>query len=796
MMDSLWYFDRLGIAPTEEERAIRRSYAIALKRIDQETQPKEFEQLRRAYELALQWRESNDAFDEEDDGTDCKRADEVAIDATERGTSPFGGSAHDSESPAVDTAARPLAPVAVSRVERLESAHSVASAAEQPTSTAAVVVTRGAQPQVTSRNQISAHETDSSPRADDGTRVHALFDAFVPQLTASPSQAAALLAATMRDDALIPIGARAQFEERLAAWLHDHPHPNHVLFDAAVAQFGWREHLPEVGWNTQFWLKQTVDEWCHWNSEDLNLRVRVLRAAEAAEKGNIRRISRNDLLAHGRALALAQARYPQWLRLRLSDAQLEAWNARVARKATRLWPRFQATLAPLPQWQKNVISMGVGLLFSAVFLAVLIVGGRTLAGYGITSGILADSVISFKSSPEFCSIRARRGGPWADLYNNQETYLSFKQEVQDCLENHWWPGGQQAADDYLHRLRAAWADADDKNNARVADDAVADPKDSRHAPIEFCDADPEIEQNRAHCVALAGTYTKRNLRRSDADAGSRASTLTVGPGGRLVIGADGVQVEGDVRIDDKPVAGRRLSSKPEANELPVSPVPPVKSSLQEPHVASPTSAPQSDIDASRSLKPPGKAPFSRTEAQREVPATTASTPSVSPTDCNNAYASLRHGSWKFFNKPETRPEREQRVFACVSASLWPGGPREPLAHLLREIRRVSLNSKTRDTSPPLSRGMVTGAETIRTIHKDFNGPITNKMCDQIRAFAYQSDWRATGDPSATQQLERQIVLCVEKDSGSGGLWFGGRADPISNLIREVREQRTLLGGSS
>ncbi|MCI0151911.1 hypothetical protein KNO81_39400 [Paraburkholderia sediminicola] len=330
MMDILWYFDRLGIAPTEEERAIRRSYAIALKRIDQETQPKEFEQLRRAYELALQWRESNDAFDEEGDGTDGERADEVAIDAPERGTSPFGGSTHDSESPAFDTAARPLARVSVSRVERLESADSVASAAEQPALTAAVVVTRGAQPQVTGRNQISAHGTDSSPRADYGTTVHALFHAFVRQLTANPSQAAALLAATIRDDALIPIGARAQFEDRLAAWLHDHPHPNHALFDAAVAQFGWREHLPEVDWNTQFWLKQTVDEWCHWNSEDLDLRIQVLRATEAAEKGNIRRISRNDLLAHARALALAQARYPRWLHLRLTDAQIDAWNTRVA----------------------------------------------------------------------------------------------------------------------------------------------------------------------------------------------------------------------------------------------------------------------------------------------------------------------------------------------------------------------------------------------------------------------------------------------------------------------------------
>ncbi|WP_063569029.1 energy transducer TonB family protein [Achromobacter ruhlandii] len=48
-------FEILGIAPTQDARAIRRAYAAALKQIDQHTQQDAFERLRGAYERALAW---------------------------------------------------------------------------------------------------------------------------------------------------------------------------------------------------------------------------------------------------------------------------------------------------------------------------------------------------------------------------------------------------------------------------------------------------------------------------------------------------------------------------------------------------------------------------------------------------------------------------------------------------------------------------------------------------------------------------------------------------------------------
>lgn len=52
-------FEVLGIAPTSDVKAIKRAYAASLKKIDQQTQSAEFEQLRAAYERALAWAKQN-----------------------------------------------------------------------------------------------------------------------------------------------------------------------------------------------------------------------------------------------------------------------------------------------------------------------------------------------------------------------------------------------------------------------------------------------------------------------------------------------------------------------------------------------------------------------------------------------------------------------------------------------------------------------------------------------------------------------------------------------------------------
>lgn len=63
-MSTPWFFDLLGLPAHADERAVRRAYAIQLKRIDQATDPDGFARLRAAYEAARQW-----AADADDDVT-------------------------------------------------------------------------------------------------------------------------------------------------------------------------------------------------------------------------------------------------------------------------------------------------------------------------------------------------------------------------------------------------------------------------------------------------------------------------------------------------------------------------------------------------------------------------------------------------------------------------------------------------------------------------------------------------------------------------------------------------------
>lgn len=51
MSSSCW--EILGLEPTNDERAIKRAYAVRLKSVDVDAQPREFQELREAYETAL-----------------------------------------------------------------------------------------------------------------------------------------------------------------------------------------------------------------------------------------------------------------------------------------------------------------------------------------------------------------------------------------------------------------------------------------------------------------------------------------------------------------------------------------------------------------------------------------------------------------------------------------------------------------------------------------------------------------------------------------------------------------------
>ena len=63
-------FERLGLAPTRDAKAIKRAYAAALKAIDQGSEREAFERLRQAYEQALAWAAQTDDEQESEDEPD------------------------------------------------------------------------------------------------------------------------------------------------------------------------------------------------------------------------------------------------------------------------------------------------------------------------------------------------------------------------------------------------------------------------------------------------------------------------------------------------------------------------------------------------------------------------------------------------------------------------------------------------------------------------------------------------------------------------------------------------------
>ncbi|MBV7483506.1 TonB family protein [Bordetella sp. BOR01] len=73
-------FSVLGIAPTRDTKAIRRAYAQRLKTLDQHTQAGEFEELRSAYETAINWAAQADTADDlPDAAVPAPFADDAAV---------------------------------------------------------------------------------------------------------------------------------------------------------------------------------------------------------------------------------------------------------------------------------------------------------------------------------------------------------------------------------------------------------------------------------------------------------------------------------------------------------------------------------------------------------------------------------------------------------------------------------------------------------------------------------------------------------------------------------------------
>jgi len=566
-MNAPWYFEFLDIAPTNDPRAIKRAYAIALKRLDQETQAEEFARLRQAYELALAWEgdvpeDFDDWLGEEPEVEPETFSEDVEVSAVLPASSaaaaaiayaePSGRSAPDAPSAAQER----LAPAMVAYAEPLgrnaPDAPDAPSAAQERLAAATVAYADVAE-RVLPAEELEHEETDKRlldigseeqsrppfvldslddvpgkveyatlpgrPAMEQGLSVEEHFQQFVARLEANPTAAESLLEGALQAEAMIALSAREHFEGYLVEWLHEQFRaPFAALFEAAARKFCWAEQPPLGSAEHRATLESCVAQWCHWLKEDEQWRETVLLAVAQARSGQIDKAPRERLRASREALHTACERYPQWMLLHLLPKQLNAWSAQISEMSRpTFWERYKAhwkrVLSPMPRQNRKVI---IGPLITLVIVFTIATAHRMMvdnAGPAVVPHAappFARAVEAFQVSENFCRVRAKLGGRWIQLYGNELNYRSFRMEVNHCLESGYWPGGSPAAEEYLQRLVHAWSYADDPQNASMIGRETGISSDGSNRAFMLCDPryqqDPELDPVAGGCVALAATY--------------------------------------------------------------------------------------------------------------------------------------------------------------------------------------------------------------------------------------------------------------------------------------------------
>lgn len=265
---SIWYFELLGICPTQDIRVVRRAYSVALKKIDQETQADAFSHLREAYELAQRW-----GNNENDDHLSQSESDD------------FHPSWIDDTSAKANTACDTVEP------------------------------------------DNRQTERDEKDRA----KIEDLFIKFIAKVMMDPKTGPERLKEILSDHALMPIDSREWFESALINWLHDHPYPNYALLMAAITEFGWESVHPRAEGSILAWLKETLNQrqdlqWLE--KTDKECLTRFWRAVEDAEcNGNL--IKHHEYREIAEAVALVCHRAPQWSEMCLSRVYKELWRSRL-----------------------------------------------------------------------------------------------------------------------------------------------------------------------------------------------------------------------------------------------------------------------------------------------------------------------------------------------------------------------------------------------------------------------------------------------------------------------------------
>ncbi len=561
-MHTPWFFKRLGIEPTDDSKAVRRAYAVELKKIDQETQADEFETLRQAYELARKWCDNHQAQQAATPFTvDTPFTAETPQADTETQSARLPYPEAKVEEPKVETpkvevpkASTPPATVNVSYGENYEThaEHQQHSDTQIPPQNTAEVSYATATPQVKTEQRQSTEEFD----------VELCFNEFIKQIKAAPQNAKTCFLALINSDAMIAIDARMQFELKLVAWLHKNPYPYAPLFEAAIEQFHWHQQLPNHhNYQVSQWLRQVMEQWQQWQTEKAAWRKQVFSAIHK----NSWLVSLNEQSA----FSLACSRYPLFMRFWANEDRI---NGVTAKKAT--WKSVaafcfyllifaamcfrvgswmeeisedhrqqQKTIAPVSaeikelrakelrklaieeikrqeriKQQQAKIDNDAEKLKSTIPKPAVQNQGQAdkkpvvVAKKEINNLELNPNVVSFKMSPALCKSRVELIGRWGALYKNQANYQSFENEAITCINEGWWPKGNTKPQEYLSRLQAAWLKPNTDNASlegleREARNRHQDPKNDL---MMMCDQErpmnPFIFPLGAGCVALAATY--------------------------------------------------------------------------------------------------------------------------------------------------------------------------------------------------------------------------------------------------------------------------------------------------